>query len=60
MSEIITVCAIVGLVAFLVGRSLLRTLAGKTAGCGCGSGCPLSGTCRQSSDSVIPEQSGGK
>jgi len=55
MSETIIVCAIVGLVLVLVGRSLFRTFTGKNEGCGCGANCPLSGSCLESLDNAIPE-----
>jgi hypothetical protein len=46
MIETIIVCVIVGAVLLFAGRSLYRTLTGKTDGCACGTkSCPASGRC---------------
>lgn len=36
MIEALIVCAIVGMVLILAGRSLYLTLSGRSDGCGCG------------------------
>ncbi len=46
MAESVIVGIVVATVVLLAGRSLYRTLTGKTGGGGCGGGgCPLSGSC---------------
>jgi hypothetical protein len=48
MAEIIAVCAIVGGVVFLAGRSFYRTFTGKNDQCGCGAqACSTSTCCNQ-------------
>ena len=49
MVENVVVVAIVGLVSVLAGRSLYRSLTGKSKACGCGNGgCGMPGSRSQS------------
>ena len=50
MIENVVVGVIVGVVLILAGRSLYRTLTGKSDGCACGTkSCPASEHCHSSS-----------
>ncbi|MBW1946929.1 MAG: hypothetical protein JRI33_03215 [Deltaproteobacteria bacterium] len=46
MLEIVFVFTVIGVVALFAVRSFYRTISGKNQGCGCGAGCPISGSCK--------------
>ena len=58
MIETIIAVGIVAVFAFLAGRSLYRTVTGKSEGCGCSGGCG-SGACRNLAGSAR-EQDGDR
>ncbi|MBI1939294.1 MAG: hypothetical protein HYS25_14385 [Ignavibacteriales bacterium] len=48
MGETIALVAIIGSACFFGGRTIYRSLTGKSERCGCGKECPLSDTCSDS------------